>query len=203
MRPVLACFFHLQCCVFRIADRWAKTVESLKRDINLLPANALLGASAITYLGQYPEDMRSSLIKDWKKKCGLKEYNFRSFMAPESEFLKWKAEVLTSLLCWFMQTLTTISLQGMADDDLSMQNGLVIMNSSQSCFIVDPNSQATLWLKTHLAGKQLQVVLQQDPGFVTALELAVRFGKTLVVQVYFATACLFSSLLFLLSKMIL
>jgi dynein heavy chain 2, cytosolic len=43
--------------------------------------------------------------------------------------------------------------------------------------------QAIEWLKSNLAGKQLQVVMQQDPSFVTSLELAVRFGKTLIVQV--------------------
>src|SRR6185437_4228493 len=46
----------------------------------------------------------------------------------------------------------------------------------------DPNGQATAWLKSHLADKTLEVVMQQEPRFGTTLELAVRFGKTLIIQ---------------------
>jgi dynein heavy chain 2 len=49
-------------------------------------------------------------------------------------------------------------------------------------FLVDPGCKATDWLKTHLRNQKLEVVSQFDPAFMTALELAVRFGKTLVVQ---------------------
>jgi len=143
--------------------RWGTTVEVLKKEVLSLPVKALLGAAAVTYLGSYAEDGRASFLKDWQTKCKLAEYNLRGFMAPESQYLKWKAE-------------------GLADDQLSMENGLIILNSVQFPYVVDPNSQAIEWLKSNLAGKQLQVVMQQDPSFVTSLELAVRFGKTLIVQ---------------------
>ncbi|PNI44695.1 DYNC2H1 isoform 3 [Pan troglodytes] len=49
-------------------------------------------------------------------------------------------------------------------------------------FLIDPSSQATEWLKTHLKDSCLEVINQQDSNFITALELAVRFGKTLIIQ---------------------
>ena len=49
----------------------------------------------------------------------------------QSELLKWKAE-------------------GLPSDILSMQNGLIIMNASQTPFFIDPNTTATDWLKKHL-----------------------------------------------------
>ncbi|MXQ96699.1 hypothetical protein E5288_WYG013272 [Bos mutus] len=49
-------------------------------------------------------------------------------------------------------------------------------------FLIDPSSQATEWLKTHLKDSRLEVINQQDSNFITALELAVRFGKTLIIQ---------------------
>jgi dynein heavy chain 2 len=49
-------------------------------------------------------------------------------------------------------------------------------------FLVDPSSRATEWLKTHLKENRLEVINQQDGNFTTALELAVRFGKTLIIQ---------------------
>jgi len=47
-------------------------------------------------------------------------------------------------------------------------------------FIVDPNSQAIEWLKQDV--QNAEIVLQQDPKLLSQLELAVRFGKTIIVQ---------------------
>ncbi|RXG65468.1 Cytoplasmic dynein 2 heavy chain 1 [Armadillidium vulgare] len=40
----------------------------------------------------------------------------------------------------------------------------------------------TQWLQEHLKGSTVEVTNQQDPKFGTTLELAVRFGKTLIIQ---------------------
>lgn len=48
--------------------------------------------------------------------------------------------------------------------------------------MIDPSSRATDWLKIHLKDQRLEVINQQDANFTTALELAVRFGKTLIIQ---------------------
>lgn len=58
------------------------------------------------------------------------------------------------------------------------------MNSQTTPYIVDPSTQATEWLKTNLekSNAKMEVVNQQDPRFNNTLELAVRFGKTLVIQ---------------------
>lgn len=49
--------------------------------------------------------------------------------------------------------------------------------------IIDPHAQATAWLKKKL-GKTgtVETLTQQDPKFINTLELAIRFGKTLVIQ---------------------
>lgn len=143
-------------------SRWDKQVKGLVESLLSLPSAALLAAAFVTYLGGFSEDIRSELMNQWKASCRMKEFNFMSFMATESEFLKWKAE-------------------GLPSDTLSMQNGLIITNSVQYPFVIDPNSQAVKWLSNHLKERKLEVVMIQDPKFVTTLELSVRFGKTLIV----------------------
>ncbi|KAG2456324.1 DYHC2 protein, partial [Polypterus senegalus] len=54
--------------------------------------------------------------------------------------------------------------------------------SSACPFLIDPSSRATEWLKIHLKESRLEIINQQDSNFITALELAVRFGKTLIIQ---------------------
>ena len=47
---------------------------------------------------------------------------------------------------------------------------------------MDPSQQATKWLIEHLKDHRLEVVNQQDGNLATTVELAVRFGKTLLIQ---------------------
>lgn len=54
---------------------------------------------------------------------------------------------------------------------------------SEVPLIIDPHTQATTWLKQKLQGdNKVETLIQQDPKFLNTLELAIRFGKTLIIQ---------------------
>ncbi|KAM7436007.1 Cytoplasmic dynein 2 heavy chain 1 [Porites harrisoni] len=143
--------------------RWSGQVHELTAELEQLPRRAQVAAGFITYLSSAPEDVRKTTMAKWCEAAGLQGFDFRRFMSTESEQLGWKAE-------------------GLPSDDLSMENALVILKSTVRPFLVDPSSRATEWLKAHLKDQRLEVINQQDSNFSTALELAVRFGKTLVIQ---------------------
>ena len=143
--------------------RWSGQVGELAKELEQLPKRAVLAAGFITYLSQAPEDHRREMLDKWTNSVGLEAFELRRFLSSESEQLAWKAE-------------------GLPSDDLSMENAMVILLSEQCPFLVDPSQRATEWLKTHLKESRLELVNQQDSNFTTALELAVRFGKTLIVQ---------------------
>ncbi len=48
--------------------------------------------------------------------------------------------------------------------------------------MIDPSSRSVAWLKEHMKAHKLEVVSQGDANFLTQVELAVRFGKTLIVE---------------------
>ncbi|KAM4699205.1 cytoplasmic dynein 2 heavy chain 1 [Discoglossus pictus] len=150
--------------------RWNTQVVEITEELNTLPKRTQLAAAFITYISAAPEDQRKDSIDQWMKSVGLETFDLRRFLSTESEQLIWKSE-------------------GLPSDELSIENALVILqicglkSSSQVCpFLIDPSSQATEWLKTHLKDSRLEVINQQDANFITALELAVRFGKTLIIQ---------------------
>ena len=143
--------------------RWSSQVGELTKELERLPSKAILAAGFIVYLSQAPEDVRRKMLKDWMTKIEVNDFNLRKFLSSESEQLVWKSE-------------------GLPSDDLSMENAMVILQSEQCPFLVDPSQRATEWLKIHLKDSRLEVVNQQDSNFSTALELAVRFGKTLIIQ---------------------
>ncbi|XP_063807614.1 cytoplasmic dynein 2 heavy chain 1 isoform X2 [Pseudophryne corroboree] len=143
--------------------RWNAQVEEIAEELSTLPKRAQLAAAFITYISAAPEDQRKDSIDQWMKSVGLETFDLKRFLSTESEQLIWKSE-------------------GLPSDELSVENALVILQSQVCPFLIDPSSQATEWLKTHLKDSRLEVINQQDANFITALELAVRFGKTLIIQ---------------------
>ncbi|XP_067663541.1 cytoplasmic dynein 2 heavy chain 1-like isoform X1 [Haliotis asinina] len=151
-------------------QRWNTQVGGLSTVLSELPKRAMLASAFITYMSSAPEDVRKETLQGWMDTIGVKEFDLRRFLSTESEQLIWKGE-------------------GLPSDDLSMENALVILQindlpvgSSLRPFLIDPSSRATEWLKTHLKENRLEIVNQQDANFSTVLELAVRFGKTLIIQ---------------------
>ena len=143
--------------------RWADGVSELNREIKQLPKQALLAAAFITYLSQAPEDERLDKLAAWCDSIGLKSFNLCKFLSTESEQLVWKGE-------------------GLPADNLSVENALVILHGQLCPLFIDPSQRATEWLKTHMKKERLEIINQQDANFSTSLELAIRFGKTLVIQ---------------------
>jgi len=60
----------------------------------------------------------------------------------------------------------------------------MITNTEKTPLIIDPATQATEWLKANLKKtcENVEILNHQDAKFNTNIELAIRFGKTLIVQ---------------------
>jgi len=146
-------------------ERWKVQVRELKEAINLVPLRSLVSAAYITYLGSAQESTREKVFTDWKQQLKLGEYHFRNFLSTEQQMLTWKKE-------------------GLPADNLSMENAIMIMNSIRAPLIIDPATQATEWIKANLKKEHdnVEVLNHQDSKFNTNIELAIRFGKVLVIQ---------------------
>ncbi|XP_069998938.1 cytoplasmic dynein 2 heavy chain 1 isoform X2 [Penaeus vannamei] len=143
--------------------RWSQQVSELDSDVQDLPREAVLAAAFITYLSEAPEDARKATLMHWSKMLHVEDFDLRKFASTEREQLQWKSE-------------------GLPSDQLSIENALVILQSAMTPFLIDPSSRATTWLSEHLKDRTVEITTQQDPKFATNLELAVRFGKTLIIQ---------------------
>lgn len=80
---------------------------------------------------------------------------------------------------------------GLATDNQSMQNAAVLMKLLELPFrcapiplLLDPSGASFTWIQTYLQflGKSIEVTSQSADRFNYQLELAVRFGKILIVQ---------------------
>lgn len=153
--------------------RWNETMKDLQGETSSVGGNALLSSAFLAYLADEQEAVRQSTMDDWTESlvsAGLlaagTNFSLLNFLSSEGEMLRWKA-------------------QGLPTDKLSSENAIVILHANLTPLIIDPSSQATEWLKTNLqvGGGSIEVLVPHDPRFGTSLELGVRFGKTLVLQV--------------------
>ncbi|EFC42807.1 cytoplasmic dynein [Naegleria gruberi] len=144
-------------------ERWEQQLDALAKEMKDMPYQALLASSFMTYLPDAPENVRKEYIEKWKIIANMKSFDFRSFMSTESEMLQYKGE-------------------GLPGDELSTENAIVILESIKHPLIIDPSRRAVEWLKTHLMNKSVECTTSHDTKFSTTLELAVRFGKTLIVE---------------------
>ena len=74
-------------------------------------------------------------------------------------------------------------MKGLPNDQLSIENSQILTFLKNISVIIDPHTQATNWLKQKIqAENKVETLTQQDPKFLNTLELAIRFGKTLIIQ---------------------
>lgn len=169
--------------------RWKVQASQLRSDLGKLPMRIMLAAGFSTYLGKTPEDVRSQMLSKWEEISDIKQFSYKRLLSTESQLLQWKS-------------------LGLPSDDLSQENALVITNNSERiAFIIDPANAATDWLKSVLRGddnssssnggnsgssnhnkksnkeasRPLEVVSHHDTRFTNQVELAVRFGKALII----------------------
>lgn len=76
----------------------------------LVPAKALVSSAYLTYLGSENESIRERTLRDWLTAVKISDYNFKNFLSSEAQMLTWKKE-------------------GLPADGLSMENGVMILNS--------------------------------------------------------------------------
>jgi dynein heavy chain 2 len=145
--------------------RWEKTVDILRKAVQTLPVKILMAAAYTTFVGKASEDVRAHAVLKWRKLTETEEFNYLSLLSSESQLLSFKKA-------------------GLPSDSLSQENSIIILNSTfRFSFIIDPSSSATHWLTNHLSESAgaLEVVTAADPRFQNKTELAVRFGKTLLM----------------------
>ncbi|KAH8054008.1 dynein light chain binding protein [Aureococcus anophagefferens] len=143
--------------------RWQTQAGDLRSELASLPRQLLVAAGFLTYLSRCPEDAREAALADWTATVGLAAFDFTSLLATESRLLAWKQV-------------------GLPADPLSMENALVVAHNpgARVPFVIDPADAA--WLVARRRRRPALEVLQSaDARFGTTVELAVRFGKTLLI----------------------
>jgi len=149
--------------------RWSEQVDEMNKSVVFIPGDSFLCAAILIYFGPFPAVYRSQLQHEILEKIvssGIeltKLYDFKNSMIDESVIRDW-------------QTI------GLPADTTSVENALIITEAPKSALIIDPQNQATVWIKNMEQERQLVVLKTNSPNFYRSIENAVRLGNPVLLE---------------------
>lgn len=176
-------------------ERWRSTVGRLEESISQLSPRMLLSAAFMTYLGGCDERIRQRAFEKWKQICPIGEnVDFKSMLVTESEVLKWKGFGLPTDALSVENAIIILAANRI---------------TRRTPYIIDPAGTAVRWLQKTFSGEKtgesegkesddtpkasstnewtkeksgsIEIVSASNSKLQNQIELAVRFGKTILI----------------------
>lgn len=149
--------------------RWTQQSKEFKEQIGRLVGDVLLATGFLSYCGPYNQDYRSTLMKFWmfilkdRKIPYTTNVNIISMLVDNATISEW-------------------TLQGLPNDELSVQNALIVTKSSSYPLLIDPQGQGKIWIKTKEDQNELQTTSLNHKYFRTHLEDSLSLGRPLLIE---------------------
>uniref|UniRef100_A0A8C3GE33 Dynein axonemal heavy chain 5 n=1 Tax=Cairina moschata TaxID=8855 RepID=A0A8C3GE33_CAIMO len=149
--------------------RWTESSKNFQNQITNLVGNVLLATGFLSYSGPFNQEYRNLLLQLWKKEMNNNKI-------PYSNDLN-----LTGMLV-DNATVGEWNLQGLPNDDLSIQNGIIVTKASRYPLLIDPQGQGKIWIKNKEKNNGLQVTALNHKFFRSHIEDSLSLGRPLLIE---------------------
>ena len=149
--------------------RWTEESLEFKATIKRLVGDVLLSVAFLCYSGPFNQLYRSLLFDKWKADLRKNDIPFKeeidvvSFLASQAQIGEW-------------------NLQGLPNDELSIQNGIICTSASRFPLLIDPQGQGKTWINNKEAKNSLISTTLTHKHFRTHLEDALSQGLPLLIE---------------------
>lgn len=149
--------------------RWTQQLAGFNLEIQYLLGDIVILTGFLSYSGPFNQEYRAHLLKSWYN--NLKYKNI-----PHSPDLNITEKLADP------PTISEWNLQGLPNDELSIQNGIIVTKSSKFPIMIDPQSQGIAWIKNKEAINNMVVTSFDDKYFRNYVEDCISLGKPLLIQ---------------------
>ncbi|ESN95105.1 hypothetical protein HELRODRAFT_102708 [Helobdella robusta] len=150
-------------------ERWTDATVQLQLRYDSLLGDILLSAASIAYLGPYTLSFREMCIADWIKVCQKHDISVSSNFS-------------LSLTLGDPVVIQSWNIAGLPNDPFSIDNAVIIANSTKWPLMIDPQGQANYWTKNMEKENKLQVIRLTESDYMRTLENCISFGNPILLE---------------------
>ncbi|XP_069502374.1 dynein axonemal heavy chain 2 [Ambystoma mexicanum] len=151
-------------------ERWEATVAGLEEDLGYLVGDCLLAAAFLSYMGPFLSMYRDELVSEiWIREL----HEFAVPHSPQFSFALFLSKP-TTVRDW--------NIQGLPSDAFSTENGVIVTRGHRWPLMIDPQGQASKWIKNMEASKGLKIIDMQMSDYIRVLEHAIQYGDPVLLQ---------------------
>merc|ERR1711871_1526875 len=149
--------------------RWIDARNRLGLEFTNLTGDVLMCSGMIAYLGPFTSVFRHAINEQWQA-------------AVTEEKIPTSPKVGLQACLGDPVIVRQWNIDGLPRDDFSVDNGIMMYQSSQIPLCIDPQGQANKWVRNREANKQLKIAKLSEDDFARSLESCIQFGKPLLLE---------------------